>query len=259
MKKIKKGIPMNKKENTYSYLKESLSSIKIIIVIFVISILFGFINASNMPQVKDLLREIIDQTSTLSGLDLIIFIFINNTVSSFLSLILGIFLGIFPLITTTFNGIILGYVMNKTVVAVGFLELWRLFPHGIFELPAVFISLGLGLNLGLGSIKNYLKENKKNLTLKILGILSLFLALFGIMLLRLSLNIIKTNASIALPGLLFSIVLLTPFISLFFVVNKKVRDFNIKKIMKSLKIFFTLVIPLLIIGAVIEGLLITIL
>ena len=26
--------------------------------------------------------------------------------------------------------------------------LWRIFPHGIFELPAVFISLGLGLKLG---------------------------------------------------------------------------------------------------------------
>jgi len=31
----------------------------------------------------------------------------------------------------------------------GFLSLWRLLPHGIFELPAVFISLGMGLKIGM--------------------------------------------------------------------------------------------------------------
>jgi len=44
------------------------------------------------------------------------------------------------------------------------LTLWKLFPHGIFELPAVFISLALGMKLGtfifqkkkMNSFKDYL-------------------------------------------------------------------------------------------------------
>jgi stage II sporulation protein M len=49
----------------------------------------------------------------------------------------------------------------------GILVLWRLLPHGIFELPALFLSAGLGLRLGtfifrknkLKSLKNYLFES----------------------------------------------------------------------------------------------------
>jgi stage II sporulation protein M len=64
-----------------------------------------------------------------------------------LGLILGIFFGIFPLLIAMFNGYVLGFVANESVKANGVLILWKLFPHGIFELPAVFISLGLGIVL----------------------------------------------------------------------------------------------------------------
>jgi stage II sporulation protein M len=63
-------------------------------------------------------------------------------------MILGIFFGVFPIITIIINGYILGYVALATTNAESFFSLWRILPHGIFELPAVFISLGLGLKLG---------------------------------------------------------------------------------------------------------------
>jgi stage II sporulation protein M len=47
------------------------------------------------------------------------------------------------------NGIILGYVMKGVWIDSGISNFWRIFPHGIFELPAVFISLALGLKLGM--------------------------------------------------------------------------------------------------------------
>jgi len=37
----------------------------------------------------------------------------------------------------------------------GYGILWRLVPHGIFELPAVFISLGLGIKLGTFIFREY--------------------------------------------------------------------------------------------------------
>ena len=54
----------------------------------------------------------------------------------------------FPIFNAFFNGTLLGYVYSKAIVFEGYLVIWRLFPHGILELPAVFISLGLGVHLG---------------------------------------------------------------------------------------------------------------
>ena len=65
-----------------------------------------------------------------------------------LRIFLGLFIGIFPLMATIQNGYILGFVGKAVVRAEGVLTLWRILPHGIFELPAIFIALGLGLKLG---------------------------------------------------------------------------------------------------------------
>ena len=43
----------------------------------------------------------------------------------------------------------LGFVAKKTVAFEGFSILFRLIPHGIFEIPALIISLALGLKLGM--------------------------------------------------------------------------------------------------------------
>ena len=75
----------------------------------------------------------------------------------------GILFGIYPLFATIANGFILGFVASISVSEVGFLVLWRILPHGIFELPAIFISFGLGLKIGsfifqkkkFKSLKNY--------------------------------------------------------------------------------------------------------
>ena len=63
-------------------------------------------------------------------------------------MILGIFFGIFPLWFTLQNGYVLGFVSSISVGEAGIGSLWRIIPHGIFELPAIFISLGLGIKLG---------------------------------------------------------------------------------------------------------------
>ena len=71
-------------------------------------------------------------------------------------------LGFFPVIFAIANGYVLGFVASATVEVQGISILWRLFPHGIFELPAIFISLGLGLKL-----MTFIFEKNKLKTLKI--------------------------------------------------------------------------------------------
>jgi len=56
------------------------------------------------------------------------------------------------------NGFIPGFVAAITVKQEGIWSLWRLLPHGIFEMPAIFISFGMGIKLGTFIFE---KEKKK--------------------------------------------------------------------------------------------------
>jgi stage II sporulation protein M len=154
-------------KKSFNYLKESKNFIYISIGIFLFFALIGFFVPTPEPlynQIVNFIKEILKETQGMSQIDLINFILANNIKSTFFAIFLGIIFGVFPIINAIANGYLLGFVSSISVSADGFLSLWKLMPHGIFELPAVFISLGLGLRLGtfifqkkrLESFKNYL-------------------------------------------------------------------------------------------------------
>ena len=127
----------------------------------------------------DFIKELIGQTKDMSQFDLISFIISNNVKSTFFGIIFGAFFGIFSLVGAITNGYLLGFVSFLSVNDGGILTLWKIFPHGIFELPAVFISLGLGLKIGtfafqkkkLYSFRNYLINSLKVFLLVIVPLL----------------------------------------------------------------------------------------
>ena len=173
-----------------NYIKNSKNFIYSIITIFLLFSLIGFFAPTPAileKRILEFIDALLKQTEGMSQLELTKFIFFNNLQSSFIGMIFGVILGIFPLLTTLANGYLLGFVAAKTVGGEGIFVLWRLLPHGIFELPALFISLGLGLKMGTFVFK----KNK-------LETLNIYLA-------------------------------------------------------KSIKVFFFVVIPLLIVAAIIEG------
>ena len=132
-----------------NYLRRLKSYIWFSSLLFFCLALIGFmLPIFFQEQILNLIKDLISRTEGLDTLNLIRFIFINNLKSSFFAMFFGIFFGIIPLIITVVNGYVLGFVANKTVSGEGYLILWRLLPHGIFELPAVLISVALGLKLG---------------------------------------------------------------------------------------------------------------
>ena len=136
---------------SWKYLKESQKFIWFIVVFFLIMVLIGFfVQPSEIlsEKILELIKELLEKTQNMSKGELIGFIFLNNLQSSFIGMVSGFLFGIFPLISTIANGYLLGFVSRLSVDAEGLLSLWRILPHGIFELPAVFISLGLGLKFG---------------------------------------------------------------------------------------------------------------
>ena len=193
MKKQKRGFLRENYKESLDYIRVSRNFIYSAIIVFLFFFFIGFfIKAPGIleERILEFIKELLKKTAEMSQSELTSFIFFNNLQSSFMGMLFGIIFGIFPILTTLVNGYLLGFVAKKTVEEGGIFVLWRLFPHGIFELPALFISLGLGLKLGTFIFK----KNK-------LKVLSTYL-------------------------------------------------------LKSIKVFFFIVIPLLIIAAIIEGALI---
>ncbi len=169
-------------KESWRYVKESRIFIYSIIGIFLLFVLIGFfIPAPEIiyNKIMDFIRELLKQTEGMNQIELIKFIILNNLRSTLLGILLGVLFGIFPLISAIANGYMLGFVSLISVNSGGILTLWRILPHGIFELPAVFISLGLGLKFGtflfqknkLESFKFYLINSLKVFLLIIIPLL----------------------------------------------------------------------------------------
>ncbi|MBM3232418.1 stage II sporulation protein M [Candidatus Pacearchaeota archaeon] len=157
-----------------SYVSSHKKYVYLSMIIFFLSAVLGYFASSQLGFLDEQLREIFLKTQGLDALELLWFIFSNNVTSALSVLFLGAFFGIFPLFNAIFNGAVLGYVYSKAVPVAGLLVIWRILPHGIFELPAIFISLGLGIHLGMSFF-----NNEKMLTFKrrFRGSLKVFLAL----------------------------------------------------------------------------------
>lgn len=138
-------------KESFSFIKDSKKYILIITLIFLAFAIIGYFTVLPV-ELDNILKEKIKEIMMMfEGLNLpqtIWMIFSNNVYVSFLSIVFGILFGIFPIITSLSNGFIIGYVAHKAVSIEGILTLWKLLPHGIFELPAVIISLGIGFRLG---------------------------------------------------------------------------------------------------------------
>lgn len=157
-KRVKKNIDRRREESffrknyslSWNYIKESKSYIIAISLIFVFGILISLVYQPT--AIVDLIRsffgKVINETEGLGLLELIIYILNNNLKSSFFAMILGIAFGIFPILSALMNSYVLGFVSEKSVLAGGPSVLLRLVPHGIFEFPAIIISMAFGVKLG---------------------------------------------------------------------------------------------------------------
>ncbi len=136
------------------------------LLVFSIFTAMGFIFSYLRPDQSALFfEELSEEFSFIHDFDsflTFLFIFFNNSVKIFIGMILGVFFGIFPLFFLMVNGLVLGLVMGHTFPQVGIPGLLiMLAPHGIFELPALFIGAGLGINVG---VTTYEEVKKGNLT-----------------------------------------------------------------------------------------------
>ena len=145
---------MNEKyERDLSYLKDIKSYILVITFVFFLSTALGFVQSSTDPdfamQSLDEVSKLFDIIKDLTPLEIMLFIFFNNAIKSLIILMLGIGFGILPLLFIAYNGYIIGVVVYMVSGENGIsYVLSAILPHGILELPLVFISAAIGLKMG---------------------------------------------------------------------------------------------------------------
>ena len=117
--------------------------------LFALTFLIGFaFPVFFREEIFMMLKDLISGLESLTTLELIGFIFLNNLQASFFAMVFGFFFGLFPVMVTIVNGYLLGFVAREAVMVDGIFTMWKILPHGIFELPAVLFSIGIGMKIG---------------------------------------------------------------------------------------------------------------
>lgn len=133
-----------------------LISIRVYIVLsvflFAVTAVMGYYAAEYNPALAaewlkefEMLKWILEQPPLV----IMIIIFLKNLLASAMSVILGLGLGIVPMVVDTSNGFMLGLVSYDVLHKEGLLYLLAgIVPHGIIELPTVLVSIAIGFRLG---------------------------------------------------------------------------------------------------------------
>ena len=153
-------------KKSFEYFYEIRWHIVFALGLFSLSYLVGFVFPYfYRAEIFAMLGELVGQIEGKGSLELAGFIFLNNMKVSLLAILLGIGIALFPIIATVTNGYLIGFVSREAAVAEGLVVLWRLFPHGIFEIPAVLFSIGIGIKIGSDMITrkgDFMSRLKRN-------------------------------------------------------------------------------------------------
>ncbi len=134
----------------------------VIITLFLLATVAGYVSAYFNPGIIDELMGQFEESygwiAEESPTMVMLIIFANNTLNSFIAMLLGTFFGIWPVIFILINGFFIGVVVFSSVQEYGILVvLFALLPHGIIELPMIFISASMGLRLGVLAFQKIFK------------------------------------------------------------------------------------------------------
>lgn len=110
------------------------------ILIFVAGNILAILIPSLGERVISTFLEYFKTFENKNALELLVAIFLKNASSALFAILFAFLFGLVPLFGAAFNGIVVGAVLNLNP-----LNFFKIIPHGIFELPASFISWGLGI------------------------------------------------------------------------------------------------------------------
>jgi stage II sporulation protein M len=114
--------------------------------------------AGVFEEIEKVVQSIQSQPTFLNAF---VSIFLNNLFATMMIILLGaLFFGIYPFSAMLMNGMLLGTTLHVASHDSG-QNPWAIFvqsilPHGIMELPALFMAAGLGIHLGMAVLRRVL-------------------------------------------------------------------------------------------------------
>ena len=174
--------------------------IEIAVFLFVVGLLLGLTAARTngeevVQSLQPLLREMQgiqrDVSASTSPLERAWVFFRWNGLRATAVLVLGLLGGVAPVLFVLVNGLLVGFLLGIINLIQPGVSPWTIFlsiaPHGIFELPAIFLAAAWGMKLGLawllpgaeGQRLETLKETGREAWIVLLVVLAL-LAIAGL-------------------------------------------------------------------------------
>ncbi len=140
-------------EEIRSYLHRLRPHLVTSVVFFAAGLVIGLMIVNRFPQMADSFESSLASfTKVFRGLpklQLAAAIFVNNTVKTLAMIFLGTLLGVIPAFFLIANGAALGMVLSLSGQTRGvWVSLLSVLPHGILELPAVFLGTAIGIMMG---------------------------------------------------------------------------------------------------------------
>jgi uncharacterized membrane protein SpoIIM required for sporulation len=144
-------------------LKKARNFIYFALSLFCIGIVIGFVYSESFrPLLLAFERFLQYRFEGRGTLLTIVLIFFQNFTAAIISILFGVLLGIVPFFSAILNGVIIGALSAELAGANQLNRLWGLVPHGVFELPAIFMAWGLGLWHGAWLLRNDKSETLAN-------------------------------------------------------------------------------------------------
>ncbi|MDN5310951.1 MAG: stage sporulation protein [Methanolobus sp.] len=142
-----------RREELKLFLTELKPYIVLSTLVFALSIAAGYIAYGLYPELAmqsaSGLEELVQMLEGLSPLEIMLLIFINNTIAMFIAVLFGIVLGIVPFLVLVFNGFIIGTIVRMLLIDNGLAFIVAgLVPHGIIEIPLLLLSTSIGMRIG---------------------------------------------------------------------------------------------------------------
>ncbi|MDQ0340227.1 stage II sporulation protein M [Caldalkalibacillus uzonensis] len=102
-----------------------------------------------IDELESIARELADNPNPVYMMWVI---FQNNVLAAITMMVVGVFLFFVPIFSLFMNGLAVGYVLSFSAVEEALspvrMLVFGILPHGVLELPAIFVAGGMGMFLG---------------------------------------------------------------------------------------------------------------
>jgi len=97
-----------------------------------------------------------DSYRGVAGGTLFFYVLFSNVMVSILILVTGVLVGIVPILSVGSKGFFLGAAFRQAAETAGYAKaVWKILPHGVFEIPAILLAASYGLWLGVMVLRRW--------------------------------------------------------------------------------------------------------